>query len=52
MKPHPGRLAPAIYPHTIEVQTRFADVDPQFHLNNMRIVDLYQEARLPQNVCT
>jgi acyl-CoA thioester hydrolase len=27
------------------VQSRFADVDPQWHLNNVRLVELYQEAR-------
>lgn len=50
MKPHPGRLALSIYPHKIEIQTRFADVDLQFHLNNVRIVELYQEARSSFNL--
>jgi acyl-CoA thioester hydrolase len=50
MKPHPGRLSLSIYPHTIEIQARFADVDPLWHLNNVRIVELYQEARISFNL--
>ena len=50
MKPHPGRLALSVYPYKIEIQTRFADVDLQHHLNNVRIVELYQEARSSFNV--
>lgn len=50
MKPHPGRLDLSIYPHTVEIQARFADVDPQWHLNNVRIVELYQEARISFNL--
>jgi acyl-CoA thioester hydrolase len=50
MKPHPGRLDLSIYPHKIEIQARFADVDPQWHLNNVRIVELYQEARISFNL--
>jgi len=46
VKPHPGRLDLSIYPHKVEIQARFADVDPQWHLNNVRIVELYQEARI------
>jgi acyl-CoA thioester hydrolase len=50
VKPHPGRSDPSIYPHKIDIQTRFADVDLQFHLNNVRIVELYQEARSSFNL--
>ncbi len=50
MKPHPGRLHLSIYPHTVEIQARFADVDPLWHLNNVRIVELYQEARISFNL--
>ncbi len=46
MKPHPGRLDLSIYPYKIDIQARFADVDPQWHLNNVRILELYQEARI------
>lgn len=50
MKPHPGRLDLSVYPHTIEIHPRFADVDPQWHLNNVRILELYQEARISFNL--
>jgi acyl-CoA thioester hydrolase len=50
VRPHPGRLDLSIYPHKVEVQTRFADVDPQWHLNNVRILELYQEARASFNL--
>ena len=49
MKPHPGRLDPLAYPYTTDLQTRFADVDPQWHLNNARIAEFYQEARISFN---
>ena len=50
MRPHPGRLDFSAYPFKIEIQPRFADVDPQWHLNNVRIVELYQEARISFNL--
>ena len=50
MKPPPGRLDLSIYPHKVEIQARFADVDPQWHLNNVRILELYQEARISFNL--
>jgi acyl-CoA thioester hydrolase len=50
MKPHPARLDLSIYPHKTDIQARFADVDPQWHLNNVRIVELYQEARISFNL--
>jgi acyl-CoA thioester hydrolase len=40
----------AVYPHQVEVQSRFADVDPQWHLNNVRLVELYQEGRTSFNL--
>lgn len=46
MKPDPRLLDPSIYPHTIEVTSRFGDVDPQQHLNNARLIEFYQEARI------
>jgi acyl-CoA thioesterase FadM/gamma-glutamylcyclotransferase (GGCT)/AIG2-like uncharacterized protein YtfP len=49
VKPDPGRLHPQLYPFTIEVQARFADLDPQWHLNNVRIAEFYQEARISFN---
>jgi acyl-CoA thioesterase FadM len=49
VKPDPDRLDPQIYPYTIDVPTRFADIDPQWHLNNVRIAEFYQEARISFN---
>lgn len=39
-----------MYPHQVEVQSRFADVDPLWHLNNVRLVEFYQEARTSFNL--
>ena len=50
MKPNPARLERASYPHAADIQTRFADVDPLWHLNNVRILEIYQEARVSFNI--
>ena len=49
MKPNPLRLDRSSYPHTVDVHARFADVDPQWHLNNVRIAEFYQEGRISFN---
>ncbi len=49
MKPNPRRFDLAIYPHRLELHTRFADVDPQWHLNNVRLAEFYQEGRISLN---
>jgi acyl-CoA thioesterase FadM/gamma-glutamylcyclotransferase (GGCT)/AIG2-like uncharacterized protein YtfP len=49
VKPDPERLDPQIYPFNIDIPARFADVDPQWHLNNVRIAEFYQEARISFN---
>src|SRR5688500_7717804 len=49
MKPHPVRLEPQSYPHRLDVHARFADVDPQRHLNNVRIAEFYQEGSISFN---
>ena len=46
MKPNPRLLDPSIYPHSVEITTRFSDVDQLQHLNNSRLAEFYQEARL------
>lgn len=46
MKHNPRRLTLDIYPHRTEVSLRFADIDPQWHLNNVRVGEYYQEARV------
>jgi acyl-CoA thioester hydrolase len=49
VKPQADRLDISIYPHKVDIQLRFADVDLQRHLNNVRIVEIYQEARISFN---
>jgi acyl-CoA thioester hydrolase len=49
MKPNPRRFDLTIYSHKIELQARFADIDPQWHLNNVRIAEFYQEGRVSFN---
>ena len=49
MKPNPRRFDLAIYPLKLEVSARFADIDPQWHLNNVRIAEFYQEGRVSFN---
>jgi acyl-CoA thioesterase FadM/gamma-glutamylcyclotransferase (GGCT)/AIG2-like uncharacterized protein YtfP len=49
VKPDPGRLDPLTYPYQIDIPARFADMDPQWHLNNVRIAEFYQEARISFN---
>jgi acyl-CoA thioester hydrolase len=49
VKPNPVRLDLNLYPHRVDFTTRFADIDPLWHLNNVRITELYQEARISFN---
>lgn len=49
MKPNPRRFDLEIYPHRVEMSARFADMDPQWHLNNARIAEFYQEGRVSFN---
>jgi acyl-CoA thioester hydrolase len=49
VKPHPARLKLGNYARQFDISTRFADVDPLWHLNNVRIVELYQEGRIAFN---
>jgi acyl-CoA thioester hydrolase len=46
MRPDPRRLELASYPFVAEVPTRFADLDPLHHLNNVRIGELYEDCRV------
>jgi acyl-CoA thioester hydrolase len=46
MKSNPRRLDLAAYPHRVDIPPRFSDVDPYWHLNNVRLMEYYQEARL------
>lgn len=49
MKPSPARLELLSYPYTVDIASRFADIDPLWHLNNVRIVEIYQEGRVSFN---
>ncbi|MET0378245.1 MAG: acyl-CoA thioesterase [Spongiibacteraceae bacterium] len=46
MKPDPYRLQLNNYPFSIELQTRFGDMDPQAHINNVAIMRLFEESRI------
>lgn len=48
-RPDATRLDPARYPHRAEIQTRFADLDPQGHINNVAMATLFETARLRFN---
>ena len=44
-KPDPARLRIESYPHTVQMQTRFADIDLQMHINSIRMAEIFEEAR-------
>lgn len=46
MAPDPARLSLETYPFTVDVPTRFADLDPLRHLNNVRLAEIYEEGRV------
>jgi acyl-CoA thioester hydrolase len=45
-KPERWRLNPASYPVQCECTTRFQDVDPNRHLNNVAFAALFEDARV------
>ncbi len=45
-KPESWRLIPASYPVREEYQTRFQDLDPNKHLNNVAFAVLFENARV------
>jgi acyl-CoA thioester hydrolase len=49
MKTNPRLLDPSIYRHSVNVSPRFSDLDTQQHLNNSRLTEFYQEARVSFN---
>ena len=49
MRGDPRRRLLATYPWQIEVPTRFGDMDPNRHLNNVSIARLYEECRVRFN---
>lgn len=46
MQYEPTRLALASYPFHLEIPVRLADLDHQRHVNNVRVGEYYQEARV------
>ncbi len=44
-KPDPWRLDPAHYPFSTPVATRWADLDPLGHINNVSMAGLFEEGR-------
>ena len=46
MKSNPRRLELASYPYRLEMATRLSDIDQQWHVNNVRIAEFYQETRV------
>jgi acyl-CoA thioester hydrolase len=49
MKKDPRRLDAANYPWSVEMQTRFADMDVNRHLNNVAITRFFEEGRIRFN---
>lgn len=48
-KPDAARLDPATYPITVEVETRFQDLDPLGHINNVAMAGLFEAGRIKFN---
>jgi acyl-CoA thioester hydrolase len=49
MRQDPQRQVAATYPAHIDLPTRFGDMDANFHLNNVAIAQLFEEARVQFN---
>lgn len=49
-RPEPALLDPARYPFTHAATTRFADVDPNQHLNNVALAAMMEDARVRFNL--
>ena len=48
-RPEAWRLDPANYPHREPIQTRFQDLDPLGHINNVAMAGLFETARVRFN---
>lgn len=44
-RPDAFRLRPETYPFSAEVRTRYSDLDPQNHVNNVAVAAIYEEGR-------
>jgi len=49
MKPTPDRLQLETYPVQVDTPTRFSDMDPLRHINNVQIGQFYEEGRIAVN---
>ncbi len=49
MRGDPARRDAAAYPWSVEIQTRFGDMDFNAHLNNVAVAQLYEEGRVRFN---
>lgn len=45
----PARLDPASYPYATSVETRFQDLDPLGHINNVALAALFENGRVRFN---
>lgn len=45
-RPSPAQRDPDNYPHSLEVQSRYSDVDSMGHINNVAIAGLFETARI------
>jgi acyl-CoA thioester hydrolase len=45
-RPSPELLDPSAYPFVNEITTRFADVDPNQHINNVAIAAAFEDSRV------
>jgi acyl-CoA thioester hydrolase len=45
-RPEAWRLFPDVYPMQLEMQTRFQDLDPNRHLNNVAFAVLFENGRV------
>ena len=48
-RPESWRLDPASYPVSLDVQTRYQDLDPNGHLNNVAFAALFEHGRVRLN---
>ena len=48
-RPEPWQLKPAHYPVSVIMQTRFQDIDPNRHLNNVAFAAMFENARVRLN---
>ena len=51
-KPDPALLDPDRYPHVCEVTTRYADLDPNNHINNVAMAAIIEDARVRFHVAS